>query len=50
MLLLLSLLLFTAEPENTKWVTIGVADKLVGTPKLSKVEGGNRYDLYYSNF
>ena len=35
--------------ENTKWVTIGVADRLVGTPKLSKTEGGNLYDLYYSN-
>ena len=36
--------------ENTKWTTIGVADKLVGTPKLSKVENGNLYDLYYKNF
>ena len=36
--------------ENTKWVTIGVSDKLVGTPKLSKVANGNLYDLYYSNF
>ena len=35
--------------ENIKWVTIGVADRLVGTPKLSKTEGGNLYDLYYSN-
>lgn len=36
--------------ENTKWTTVGVADKLVGTPKLSKAEGTNMYDLYYSNF
>ncbi len=36
--------------ENTKWTSVGVADKLVGTPKLSKVENGNLYDLYYKNF
>ena len=36
--------------ENTKWITIGIADKLMGTPKLDKTESGNLYDLYYRNY
>ena len=36
--------------ENTKWITIGIADKLMGTPKLDKTESGNQYDLYYRNY
>ena len=36
--------------EITKWTTIGVADKLVGNPKLDKTESGNQYDLYYRNY
>ena len=35
--------------EQEKWDVIGVADKFVGVPKLSKLQGKDYYHLYYAN-